>query len=260
MDIAQRIQSLDIKLFEAISSQTSEGDKISLLYLQRCARGSGNYTYLEIGSHLGGSLQPFYQDPLCTLIYSIDKRPLKQPDERGIDYHYPENSSQRMVTNLLTVYPGVGQNKLKIFDCNAADININQINVKPNLCFIDGEHTNKAVLSDFDFCFNVCDENAMIAFHDANYVFKGINQIKKILKYKKINFLGLALRDNVYVILLNKAKDQYSKDLKPVARNEQKFALKVGIELFKIQFKNKFLQKLKMKFVSYKTHMKNKTK
>ena len=43
----------------------------------------GPFRYLEIGSHLGGSLQALVADPRCMEIVSIDTRPDSQPDDRG---------------------------------------------------------------------------------------------------------------------------------------------------------------------------------
>lgn len=79
----ERIRSRDIGLFAAIPSQTTDDDKRALLLLQDCVRDHGEYVYLEIGSHLGGTIQPYVVDPVCKLVYSIDKRPDFQPDERG---------------------------------------------------------------------------------------------------------------------------------------------------------------------------------
>lgn len=79
-----RVDALDISLFESIGSQTSPGDRRSLLALHRACRETyGAFAYLEIGSHLGGSLQALIADPCCTAITSIDPRPASQPDARG---------------------------------------------------------------------------------------------------------------------------------------------------------------------------------
>jgi hypothetical protein len=61
-NIGSRIENLDIRLFSAIESQTSNSDRKALLLLQRCIRNRGDYTYLEVGSYKGGTLQPFYAD------------------------------------------------------------------------------------------------------------------------------------------------------------------------------------------------------
>src|SRR5687768_4646160 len=107
-----RLAAADLTLFAAIPSQSSAADRRSWLAVQRAVRRSpGGYAYLEIGSHLGGSLQPHLLDPLCRRIYSIDKRPAVQADDRGGTYHYAGNSTDRMLANLRRVDPA-GLDKL----------------------------------------------------------------------------------------------------------------------------------------------------
>jgi hypothetical protein len=102
----QRIADLDLTLFASIYSQSSDADKQSLLATQHAVRSAfGDYCYLEIGSHLGGSLQPYVVDPRCRRIYSIDKRPEAVPDNRGIAIPYPENSTARCSDNLRPLAP-----------------------------------------------------------------------------------------------------------------------------------------------------------
>lgn len=69
MEINDRINNLDISLFNQIQSQTSKDDRLSLLAIQRAtAKKHGYYSYLEIGSHLGGTIQPYLLDTLCSSI------------------------------------------------------------------------------------------------------------------------------------------------------------------------------------------------
>ncbi len=82
-DIAVRIESLDVSLFDAVPSQSTIGDRQAWLAVQRSLRQQSEYVYLEIGSHLGGSIQQHLVDPRCRKIVSIDRRPLSQPDDRG---------------------------------------------------------------------------------------------------------------------------------------------------------------------------------
>src|SRR5215472_7948487 len=116
MGVEERIESLDLSLFDLVSTQTYPEDRASLLLLQRCIRRSGSYIYLEIGSHLGGTLQTHLLDPRCALIYSIDKRPLVQPDEYSGTWHYPENSTQRMLAGLRKSFPQSSAEKIQTFD------------------------------------------------------------------------------------------------------------------------------------------------
>src|SRR3954452_18480154 len=93
-----QLGSLNPDLLGAIESQTSPQDKRSLLALHlACRRQRSPFRWLEIGSHLGGSLQALFQDPPCVAIDSIDPRPEQLPDERLGPVSYPGNSTERML-------------------------------------------------------------------------------------------------------------------------------------------------------------------
>ena len=81
-DFSERLASLDVGLFHAIFTQSSDRDRRSWLAVQRSVRRPAGYVYLEVGSHLGGSIQQHLLDPWCRQIISIDKRPLSQHDDR----------------------------------------------------------------------------------------------------------------------------------------------------------------------------------
>jgi hypothetical protein len=198
-----RIEGLDITLFSQILSQTTDADKRSLLAAQVCTRECmDRYVYLEIGSHLGGSIQPHLLDPKCKKIYSIDKRPAAQPDERGPTFEYPDNSTERMVSLLAMIDPE-GVKKIECIDADTKSISPSRIHDAPNLCLIDGEHTPAAVLADFDFCLKVCAAGATIVFHDAQIVFRGLRSVVSKLKRAGREFSPHALSDAVYVICLD---------------------------------------------------------
>jgi hypothetical protein len=163
----QRSDPCDIGLFAHIESQTSDGDKRSLLALHAAVRARGSYGYLEIGSHLGGSLQVPIADPLCTHITSIDSRPVHQPDSRSeLQYRadYPENSTGRM-RSLLSSVPGAELAKLTTIDASTDAIDPATVADEPRLCFVDGEHTSPAALRDALFCARLA-PRATIVFHD----------------------------------------------------------------------------------------------
>jgi hypothetical protein len=198
----RRIEGLDTSLFSQILSQTTDADKRSLLAAQVCTRECiDRYVYLEIGSHLGGSIQPHLLDPKCKKIYSIDKRPPAQPDERGPTYEYLDNSTERMLSLLAKINPE-GMKKIDCIDADTKAISSSCIHDAPNLCFIDGEHTPAAVLADFDFCLKVCAVGATIVFHDAQIVFRGLRSVVSKLKWARREFSQHALSDAVYVICL----------------------------------------------------------
>lgn len=199
----EQIANLDLRLFEHIESQSSNYDKRSLLACQLAVRTvKVNYTYLEIGSYLGGSLQPYLVDPLCSLIFSIDKRPPVQADERGVDYVYNDNSTQRMLDNLRPNYAACLE-KLTCIDDDGSNIEVARITPRPQICFIDGEHTDGACFKDFLFCLSVLDHNGLLVFHDAPVVYNGLSHIVDYLKEQKIKFHAYSLPETVFVIEIN---------------------------------------------------------
>lgn len=194
------INNLDLKLFEKIESQSNDNDKQSFLACQSAVRSlTTAYNYLEIGSYLGGSIQPYLLDDKCGVIYSIDKRPAVQPDERGIDYIYLNNSTERMLEHLRSVAP---TDKIKTIDGDTRhDVKPAQITDEIQLCLIDGEHTDGAVYSDFKFCLNILRENGgAIIFHDAQITYNGIADCIEYLQKNSIEFRAYNLPDVVFVI------------------------------------------------------------
>jgi hypothetical protein len=245
-DMEDRVASLDVSLFDAVPSQTYPEDRESLLRLQRCVRRLGTYVYLEIGSHLGGTLQPHFMDSRCALIYSIDKRPLEQPDEASGVCHYPANSTARMLSGLQEAFPLSSVEKIRTFDSDARELDPSTFIPKADFCFIDGEHTDGAVCSDFDFCLRVCNPNGMIAFHDANIVVGGLGRIKRRLGESRIRFRGVLLPRHVYVILLNDAIERFAAEILEAAQNELRYMRQAQWALLKTRISRRHpgLQKI----------------
>lgn len=196
----QAITGLDLKLFEKINSQSTENDKRSFLALQLAVRNlRPRFNYLEIGSYLGGSIQPYLLDDRCEHIFSVDKRPSRQPDARGFDYTYLNNSTERMLENLRAVAP---QNleKLTTIDGDSRSIDASQVTEKIDLCFIDGEHTDEAVVADFKFCLEVLNDDGCIAFHDTQITYNGVASCIDHLEQSGIAFHAYALPSVLFVV------------------------------------------------------------
>lgn len=222
-EIDQRIEALDPALFEGVPSQTLPADRLSLLRVQREIRSRGDYVYLEIGSHLGGSLQPHYADPRCRRIYSIDKRPAAQPDDRGSVYRYEGNSTQVMLDALRRAYPAVDPGKLVTFDRDAAEVNPEAITEKPDLCFIDGQHTNTAVLSDFRFCEQAATADAPILFHDADVTVGALREIRERLRKEQRPFASLKLGGSVYGFFRGAQAARWRETLHDLLQEEERY-------------------------------------
>ncbi|MEP6705151.1 MAG: class I SAM-dependent methyltransferase [Acidobacteriota bacterium] len=194
------IADLDLNLFSKIDSQSTQHDKQSFLAIQLAVRRlRPGYKYLEIGSYLGGSIQPHLLDAACARIYSIDKRPEKQPDVRGFDYTYLNNSTERMLEKLNSV-AAEKMDKIVTIDGDSRSIDPAEIKEKVDLCFIDGEHTDAAVLSDFKFCRQALNENGCIAFHDAQITYNGIASCVSSLEETGTTFRAYCLPSIVFVI------------------------------------------------------------
>jgi len=198
-DFEALIRDQDLDLFSMIASQSTDEDKRSLLASQLAVRElRDSYAYLEIGSHLGGSIQPHLADPRCRSIYSIDKRPRKQPDARGFDWVYENNSTERMLENLRGVSGDLS--KLTTIDGESRTIDPSRISEKVDLCFIDGEHTDEAAIADFEFCRSVLAENGAIIFHDAQITYNGIAECLETLRAERVGFKAYVLPHVVFVV------------------------------------------------------------
>lgn len=176
MDLAERIGALDIGLFDAIESETSGSDRRSLLALHAAlAEVHGTFSYLEVGSHLGGSLQVLVRDPRATRLVSIDPRPPSQPDERGERFVYEGNSTARMIDRLAAL-PGADLAKLEPLEAGTDALDPREVrgSAPPALCFVDGEHTDGAVDHDARFCRAVVADRGAVAFHDTWIVHRGL--------------------------------------------------------------------------------------
>jgi hypothetical protein len=232
-DIEQRIESLDTSLFDQVLAASTLGDRTSLLLLQRCVRRFGDYVYLEIGSYLGGTIQQILVDPRCQLIYSIDKRPPVQADEMRGEGSYANNSTKQMMDGLRNAFPEIQLEIIKTFDSDASKLDPAQFIQKPDFCFIDGEHTNRAILSDFSFCLGVCAPDAVIALHDANIIFGGLPLIKRRLRGRR--WQGLLLPDNVYVFLLERAIDRFRSEIRQFGLPEVSYFLRAKWTMFRVR-------------------------
>src|SRR5205085_2760876 len=158
----QKIDRQDISLFDFVLSQSTDNDKKSLLAVQSGLRERKSYVYLEIGSYRGGSLQPYLVDPKCRQVISIDPRPYSLPDERGEQLSYFENTTQAMLEALGKV-PGGDLAKIKTIEQGTDTLSPTALGCQADFCFIDGEHTDPAVIRDSRFCLAAVAQDGCIA-------------------------------------------------------------------------------------------------
>lgn len=168
--IQQRISDLDPTLFCSIESQTTDWDRRALLALHEASAATfRSFNYLEIGSFRGGSLQVVMQDPRCTHVVSIDPRPAATPDKRTGTWTYGDQSAAEMLASLSNL-PAADMSKLTTFEVGTDALQPAQLPVKPDYCFIDGEHTDEAALRDARFCALALGGAGIIAFHDCELI------------------------------------------------------------------------------------------
>jgi hypothetical protein len=204
-NVIERIEALSVDLFDAIPSQTSESTRRSLLSVQRAtARRHPQFAYLEIGSHLGGSIAPYLLDPRCLAITSIDSRPAWQPDDRALGKiaTYENNSTQHMMERLRTL-DAVQASKVRCFETDASQVDPSLVTPRPHIAFIDAEHTRKAVRSDFDFCRKVLADDGTIVFDDFSIVYPAVLEICRSLKREGRPFLPVRLEGRVFAIFFD---------------------------------------------------------
>lgn len=201
-----RLEAQDVSLFKTVKSQSKQGDRASWLALQgACAERFGAFDYLEIGSHLGGSLQAMVRDDRVRQIVSIDLRPEQVWDERGKFIRYPGNSTQRMLDNLAKI-PDADLEKIHTIDADTRTLTPGDIPVRPQLAFVDGEHTYEGCLADARFCRSIVQLDAAIAFHDVGIVYSALVRFMAELRADGVPFVAYPLPESVFVVELGDAR------------------------------------------------------
>jgi hypothetical protein len=194
------IETLDIAVFR-VETHSTPGDRASFLRVQNLARSVfGRYVYLEVGSHVGGSLFPHLIDPACVAALSFDPRPTALPDERGEFIPYLENSTARMMAVLGEQLPPVAMTKLTTFDSDVSAVLPEAAGSKATLAFIDGMHTNRACFSDFVGVLKFMETDCIVCFHDANLIADAIINAERFLDHLGIAHETVFLPDSLAVI------------------------------------------------------------
>jgi len=183
---------MNISSLFPIESQTSDTDKEVLIQIRELLQSLGTYSYLEIGSYLGGSLTPFLSDEKCTNILSIDERERQQPDERGAKYDYAGVTHDTMLAKLRS--HGFELNKIEVFDGSVSKYN--NLDKKYDFIFIDGEHTDWACFRDFAHSEKLFKKDCVVAFHDTNLVYKSIRIINELLIARGSKFKFIKVKNS----------------------------------------------------------------
>ena len=170
-----------------IPSQTTPADKVFLLAsIALVKQRTNGFSYLEIGSYLGGSLVPFLRDTSCKLVVSVDERERTLEDERNAQYSYLGISQQTMIDKLHAC--GVPTDKLIAHD-GSIETFVNTTNTLFDIAFIDGEHTDIACFRDFLWSFPMMRPDSVVLFHDRTLIHKALRMIGLYLRKSGVRFL-----------------------------------------------------------------------
>ena len=90
--------------------------------------------------------------------------------------------------------------KITTIDGSTSNIAKSEVDVPIDLCFIDGEHTDNAVIADFNFCLETLNDNGAIFFHDAQITYNGIAECVQLLQAGNTPFKAYALPNVVFVV------------------------------------------------------------
>jgi hypothetical protein len=129
-----------------------------------------------------------------------------------------------MLSNLRAVDPDQIA-KIVCFDSDARDIDPARLPDRPDLCFIDGEHTKSAVVSDFNFCARVCAPRAIIYFHDDWVIYTALDEILRTLRKQGKRFTALKLRGSTFAIALGEAAVPEDEFIRSIAVDGRRFIL-----------------------------------
>jgi hypothetical protein len=199
-NLEELVKTLDIRVFK-VTTETSDADRVSLLRLQNLvADARPGYRYLEIGSHLGGSIFPHFVDARCASIVSVDPRPPSQPDERGKTFDYEGNSSARMIEVLSVAAGENAANKVRVIDQDIMEVSPAEVGQGIHFTLIDAEHTNRAAFRDFTCALRMIESNAIIAFHDSNLLVDALWNIEAFLSFIGRAHRGFYLPDVIYAV------------------------------------------------------------
>ena len=212
----ERIESCDVSLFR-VETQTTEKDRWSFLSIQRFIRRYfQDYTYLEVGSHLGGSLFPYLLDKRCASVISVDPRPSTLPDERG-QIRYSGNSTQRMIDMIISVGGADSIAKLITIESDVSSVKFEQVGSNVRVSLIDAIHTNDAVFRDFLAIYKLTAKDSLIAFHDSVLVVDACRNIEAFLKYSNIHHHVFYLPDQIFLVALGTLVERSIPEFRQIA-------------------------------------------
>ncbi len=214
---------MDLSVFK-LKTQTTDGDRTSLLMLQDVIEKSiGDYTYLEIGSFLGGTLLPHLHSKHCTSIVSIDKRVNEQWDERQASFSYENITTEEMLRGLSEHVSESDMPKLTTMD-GGSEVLEGKSTPKIDFSFIDAEHTVTAAFRDFRYILPLMKEKSVIGFHDTHLVIQAVRNCEEMLKYLGVSYALHFLPDHVAAMFVGDWTAEEKEAIATASLNEEEFA------------------------------------
>jgi len=226
------IEDSDVSIFSILTAM-SQGDRTTLLDIVNLVRNeTPGYTYLEVGSDQGGSIVAPLSDSRCAAALSVDLRPASQPDERGVDFNFPENSAARMRKLLVEAgVPRGGMLKLRTFDADISALTMSEFGRLSDLVFIDAEHTNKAVFRDFVKVRRFMKSDAIILFHDSQLIFDALINIETMLDDEGVDFCSLYMPTTIFGIAFGKYEGPFRHCFEKVSYDKNLYIEKSRLNL-----------------------------
>lgn len=199
---ADRLAEGDLTLFSPVESLTTDDDKKSLLAIQACVREAGPYGYLEIGSHRGGSLQPHLADERCLVAHSVERRESGRGRVRAAARTSPAYAGVSTATMLEGLREAWGPRvkKIRCFDRSERPVVASELDPRPRLCLIDGDHSDEAAREDFALCLEAIGTDGVVVFHDANLVYLAIDGLLRDLESRGVTFEACFLPSTLLVL------------------------------------------------------------
>lgn len=197
------ILTIEEELLWPVVSETSDGDKLTILAVQEMM--PSGYRYVEVGSHIGGTIAPHLLSRECDHVLSIDPRPPRQDDERGRVFEYPDNTTGRMLLTLVRACGDERVNrKLGVREETATEVSSSADwpgSRRYDMALIDAEHTFLAVARDFIAVERMMERDAVVLVHDSNILVEACLAIELFADRLRPGKSKVAfLKDNVFAV------------------------------------------------------------
>jgi hypothetical protein len=95
---------------------------------------------------------------------------------------------------------GADMSKLETIEADASRIDPNALDVVPDLCLIDGLHTDEAVVADFSLCRALAGDDCVFVFHDSEMIYGGFERIVAELENEGVPFGAYPLPEILFVL------------------------------------------------------------